>query len=221
MGRGGLPALAGLDIADPPDVWRRLGFTVADDGTCVVGMLTVRLLGAQAGEGIVGWALRPGLAVLPALLDGIPTTAAGAGPAAPVAPAAHPNGALGVDHVVIHTQDLQRTLTALEGTGLEVRRIREARPDLHQAFLWAGDVLLEVAGPPQPAGEDPARLWGLVVVAPDLELLAALPGEPLGSVREAVQPGRRIATVRRELGSSVPLAFMTPHRPAGTAEEST
>ena len=218
MGRGDLPALAGLDIADPPDVWRRLGFSVSDDGTCVVGMLTVRLLGAQAGEGIVGWTLRPGPAPLPALVDGISTTATQAGPAAP---AAHPNGALGVDHVVVHTQDLQRTLTALEGTGLEVRRIREARPDLHQAFLWAGDVLLEVAGPPQPAGEDPARLWGLVVVAPDLELLAALPGEPLGSVREAVQPGRRIATVRRELGSSVPLAFMTPHRPAGTAEEST
>jgi hypothetical protein len=218
VGRGDLPALAGLDIADPPDVWRRLGFSVAADGTCVVGTLTVRLLGSEAGEGIVGWTLRPGPAPLPALVDGISTAAAPAGPAAP---SAHPNGALGVDHVVIHTQDLQRTLTALEATGMDVRRIREARPDLHQAFLWAGDVLLEVAGPPQPAGEDPARLWGLVVVAPDLELLAALPGEPLGSVREAVQPGRRIATVRRELGSSVPLAFMTPHRPAGTAEEST
>ena len=217
MGRGDLPALAGLDIADPPDVWRRLGFIVSDDGTCVLGTLTVRLLGAQAGEGIVGWTLRPGPAPLPALVDGISTTAAQAGPAAP---AAHPNGALGVDHVVIHTQDLQRTLTALEGTGLEVRRIREARPDLHQAFLWAGDVLLEVAGPPAPSGDDPARLWGLVVVAPDLDLLAALPAEPLGSVRDAVQPGRRIATVRRDLGSSVPLAFMTPHRTAA-AEEST
>jgi len=218
MGRGDLPALAGLDIADPPDVWRRLGFTVAADGTCVVGTVTLRMLGEQAGEGIVGWTLRPGAAPLPALVDGIPTTA---GDSAPAAPTAHPNGALGLDHVVVHTQDLRRTLSALEGTGMEVRRIREARPDLHQAFLWAGDVLLEVAGPPAPSGDDPARLWGLVVVAPDLDLLAALPAEPLGSVREAVQPGRRIATVRRELGSSVPLAFMTPHRPAGTAEEST
>ena len=218
MGRGDLPALAALDIADPPDVWRRLGFIVAADGTCVVGTTTLRLLGEQAGEGIVGWTLRPGAVPLPARVDGIPTTAVDC---APGAPTAHPNGALGVDHVVVHTEDLQRTLSALEGTGMDVRRIREARPDLHQAFLWAGDVLLEVAGPPAPAGDDPARLWGLVVVAPDLDLLAALPAEPLGSVREAVQQGRRIATVRRELGSSVPLAFMTPHRPAGNAEEST
>ncbi len=216
MGRGDLPALAGLDIADPPDVWRRLGFTVADDGTCAVGKLTLRLLGAPAGDGIVGWALRPGAATLPPLVDGIATSAAGN---APPAAAPHPNGALGLDHVVVHTEDLQRTLTALEATGMEVRRVREARPDLHQAFLWAGDVLLEVAGPPQPTGEAPARLWGLVVVAPDLGRVAALPGEPLGSVRDAVQPGRRIATVRRELGSSVPLAFMTPHRPAGGGEE--
>ena len=75
-----------------------------------------------------------------------------------------------------------------------------------------------MAGPPAPAGDEPASLWGLVVVAPDLDVVAALPGAPLGSVREAVQEGRRIATVRRELGSSVPLAFMTPHR--RRAEES-
>ena len=218
MGRGDLPALAGLDIADPPEVWRRLGFTVAADGTCVLGTLTLRLLGPKSGDGIVGWALRPGAPPVPSLVDGIPTREAGNDPASS---ATHPSGALGVDHVVVHTPDLQRTLTALESTGMEVRRVRDAGTDLHQAFLWAGDVLLEVAGPPDPAGDDPAHLWGLVVVAPDLGAVAALPGEPLGSVRDAVQPGRRIATVRRELGSSVPLAFMTPHRPAGAAEEST
>ncbi len=119
----------------------------------------------------------------------------------------------------MHTPDLRRTLDALEGIGMEVRRVREAGPDLHQAFLWAGDVLVEVAGPPAPTGDAPARLWGLVVVAPDLGRVAALPGRPLGSVREAVQSGRRIATVRRELGSSVPLAFMTPHPGAGRAAE--
>jgi len=218
VGRGDLPALAGLDIADPPDVWRRLGFTVGADGTCVVGGIALHLAGTEAGEGMVGWTLRPGAAGLPPLVDGIATrTASGDAPSA----AGHANGAVGVDHVVVHTPSLQRTLTALQGVGLELRRVREARPDLHQAFLWAGDVLLEVAGPPEPAGDGPASLWGLVLVAPDLDAVAALPGEPLGSVRDAVQAGRRIATVRRELGSSVPLAFMTPHRPAASAEEST
>jgi hypothetical protein len=218
VGRGDLPALAGLDIADPPELWGRLGFTVSGAGSCTLGGVTIGLRGPEAGEGLIRWALRaPG--PLPASIDGIATTAATPdGP--PVAATAHPNGAAGLDHVVVHTPDLRRTLSALEAVGMEVRRVREATPDLHQAFLWAGDVLIEVAGPPQASGDGPARLWGLVVVADDLERIAALPGQPLGSVRDAVQPGRRIATVRRELGSSIPLAFMTPHQPAGRTVES-
>jgi hypothetical protein len=39
---------------------------------------------------------------------------------------------------------------------------------------------------------------------------AAALGESLGEPRDAVQPGRTIATLRRGAGSSVPLAFMTP-----------
>ena len=214
MARGGLPALTGLDAGDGPEVWRALGFAVSEAGTCQVGAVTLHLRGAGAGAGLTGWGLRAD-GPLPDAVDGIPTRAHDA----PVAPApVHPNGAQRLDHVVLRTPDLARTLAALEAVGLEVRRVRDAGPDLRQAFLWAGDVLLEVAGPPAPAGDEPASLWGLVVVAPDLDVVAALPGAPLGSVREAVQEGRRIATVRRELGSSVPLAFMTPHR--RRAEES-
>ncbi len=217
MGRGDLPALVGLDIADDPDVWRALGFAVSADGVCTVGPTTLRLLGPGAGTGIVGWEL---LAAgdLPPDIDGI-ATVAGTGAGAGGSPV-HPNGATGLDHVVVHTPDLQRTLDALRTAGMELRRVREASPELHQAFLWAGDVLVEVGGPPEPTGDGPAQLWGLVVVAPDLDAVAALPARPLGSVREAVQAGRRIATVRRELGSSVPLAFMTPHQPRGRVEES-
>lgn len=216
MARGDLPALTGLDVADPPDVWRALGFTVAQDGSCVVGDVTLRLRGADAGEGLLGWSLLAA-GPLPDAIDGIPTGTGAAGARAPAV--AHPNGALRLDHVVVRTPDMTRTLTALQDAGLEVRRTREAGPDLRQAFLWAGDVLVEVAGPPEVTGEGPASLWGLVVVAPDLDTVAALPAGPLGSVRAAVQEGRLIATVRRDLGSSVPLAFMTPHRPRPTEEE--
>lgn len=212
MARGGLPALVGLDIADAPEVWRGLGFTVGDDGTCSVGGVTLHL--GAAGTGITGWRLRADT-VLPATIDGIATTVVPAGSAVP---ATHPNGAQRLDHVVVRTPDLGRTVAALEAVGLDVRRVREAGPDLRQGFLWAGDVLLEVVGPAEPSGDDPASLWGLVVVAPDLDAMLALPGEPLGSVRDAVQEGRRIATVRREGGSSVPMAFMTPHRPRETEE---
>lgn len=210
MARGELPALAGLDVADPPELWRKLGFTVAEDGTCAVGAVELRLLGSDRGRGLVGWALRAH-APLPDSLDGIPTRTLTPGAAARAQAQPHPNGAVGVDHVVVRTPDLQRTLAALEAAGFGLRRIREAGPGLRQAFLWAGDVLLEVAGPPEPSGDEPASLWGLVVVARDLSLA----GGALGSVRDAVQEGRLIATVRRELGSSVPMAFMTPHERAG------
>lgn len=206
MARGELPALAGLDVADDPDVWRGLGFSVGDDGTCRIGEVELRLLGPQAGSGLLGWSLRAA-AALPGSIDGIPTRTL-APDQLPTAPEGeHPNGATGLDHVVARTPDLGRTLAALDAAGFDLRRVREAAPDLHQAFLWAGDVLLELAGPPRPSGDGPASLWGLVVVAPDLSRA----GEALGSVRPAVQQGRLIATVRRERGSSVPIAFMTPH----------
>jgi hypothetical protein len=217
MARGTLPALVGLDVADAPEVWRRLGFSVDPGGGCVIGGVRVSLRGTGAGTGIVGWTLRAA-APVESVLDGIPTATVDSAFTEPGA--AHANGATGIDHVVVHTPDLQRTLAVLTSAGLQVRRIREASDELHQAFLWAGEVLVEVAGPPEPTGTGAARLWGLVVVAPDLDRLTAPAGGPLGSVRDAVQGGRRIGTVRRELGSSVPLAFMTPHpRRADTPEE--
>jgi hypothetical protein len=37
-------------------------------------------------------------------------------------------------------------------------------------------------------------------------------------VKDAVQPGRRIATLRREAGAGVPLAFMSPGADAVDAQ---
>lgn len=213
MARGDLPALTGLDVGDAPEVWRALGFTVGGDGTCTIGGVTLRLRGRDVGDGLLGWTFAAS-GPLPEEIDGIATTTGEGVPGPPP----HPNGATGLDHVVIRTPDLARTLGALQAAGMEVRRVREAGPDLRQAFLWAGDVLVEVAGPPAPTGDEPAALWGLVIVAPDLDVVAALPGSPLGTVRDAVQEGRRIASVRRDLGSSVPLAFMTPHPRRPTKE---
>lgn len=216
MARGGLPALAGLDVADDAPVWRALGFAVSPGDAVHIGSVVLRLRGASSGSGLTAWAMSAD-GPLPPAIDGIPTTVA-AQPLEPAAESPHPNGATRLDHVVVRTPDLHRTLTAFEAAGLEVSRVRDAGPELRQAFLWAGDVVLEVVGPPRASETGPASLWGLVVVAPDLELVAALPAAPLGSVRPAVQEGRSIATVRRELGSSVPLAFMTPHRPRTTEE---
>jgi hypothetical protein len=201
-----VPALTQLVVADDPAIWERLGFAVAPDGTCRVGAVAVRLAGSGAGRGIVSWSLDGA----DAAVDGL---AAAVGEFRAAEPVAHPNGAQQLDHVVVTTPDVARTFAALAAAGLELRRVREAgspeRP-LRQGFYRTGEALLEVVGPPEAAGDGPAAFWGLVVVVDDLDALAARLGPHLGRPRAAVQPGRRIATLRGSAGSSVALAFMTP-----------
>jgi hypothetical protein len=51
----------------------------------------------------------------------------------------------------------------------------------------------------------------LPFVAPDLDSTVAALGDRVSEIRAAVQPGRRIATLRRCAGLSVPVALITPH----------
>jgi hypothetical protein len=55
----------------------------------------------------------------------------------------------------------------------------------------------------------PARFWGITFAVADLDAAAALLGDRLGSIRDAVQPGRRIATIRREAGVGLPVALIS------------
>jgi hypothetical protein len=210
----GRPPLTGLRIADDPQAWARLGFAVSAGGSLRLGATTIELAGEDDERGIVGWSV-----------DGLEGTAIDGLPAVATAshgnpPGSHPTGAVALDHVVVVTPSLDRTLGALQAAGLDLRRVREARaePPLRQGFFKLGDVVLEVTGPAGadpwlPPGEDvsgPARFWGLVAVVPDLDRLVASSGGSIGAPRDAVQPGRRIATVRGEAGVSTALAFMTP-----------
>jgi hypothetical protein len=122
----------------------------------------------------------------------------------------HPLGAIAVDHVVARTPDLERTLGALQDAGLDLRRVRDAGPDARQGFFNLGTAILEVAGPREPAGDGPASFWGLVLVVEDLDAAVQRLGDLAGTPRDAVQPGRRIATVRREAGLGTAVALMTP-----------
>ena len=67
---------------------------------------------------------------------------------------------------------------------------------MQQAFFRLDEVILEVVGPPDCPNQDPARWFGIAVDVPDLDQLAALLGDRLGPIKDAVQPGRRIATLR-------------------------
>ncbi len=211
-GAGVAIALDELTVADSAESWRDCGFEVAGE-ECVVGEVRIRFVPPETGRGLVGWSLR---GIESPDLDGLPTTA-GDSPL-PEAPD-HSNGVTAIDHVVAISSDLDRTVRVLESAGLDLRRIREEPTPAgapRQAFFRLGATILEVVQEPPEAtertgGDRPAFFWGLAFVAPDLERTVAHLGEErVSEIRAAVQPGRRIATLRRGAGLSVPVALMTP-----------
>lgn len=208
------PVLEEITVAADPEAWRRAGFEL-DGDSLVAGAVRIRLAGANAGRGLVSWSLSGAQG---AALDGLPAPEPSA-QGAPVPGARHPNGVVGLDHVVAFSPDLERTVAALEEAGLELRRIREGPTPggaMRQAFFRMGEPLLEVieAPPDSPLHERPdarSRLWGLAFVADDLDGCARIMGDHLGEPRAAVQEGRRIVSARRSAELGAPVAFITPH----------
>lgn len=197
-----------LLLGDEPGTWSEAGFRLEGD-ICVIG--DTRVVCTGDGGGADRWSLRPLDDPLPDSLDGIATTASDASMPATVS---HPNHVVGLDHVVVHSPDLDRTTGAFEALGVACRRVRDVpgRRAVQQRFFRMGSVIIELVGPPEPAGDGPAGIWGLAVVSEDLDATAQVLGDRLGPAKDAVQPGRRIATLRtRELGISVPVAVMSPH----------
>jgi hypothetical protein len=201
-----------LVLADEPERWAALGFTVVD-GCAALGKVRVRFAGDQAGRGILSWSLRGTAGVE---LDGLPTIRS-ASPLPAAAPV-HPNGVIAIDHVVAFSPALDRSVQALQDAGLDLRRIREQPTPAgapRQAFFRLGEEILEVVQEPddvverQGGADRPARLWGLALIAPDLDRTVQALAPHAGEARPAVQPGRRIATVRRSAGLAVPVALMS------------
>jgi hypothetical protein len=193
-----------LTVGGPAEPWERLGLVVHDGLVPLFG--TGIRIEPHAKPGIVGWALS-GLAEPVTEIDGLPTAAV-----APIPPVyvEHPSGAIGLDHVVVTTDALERTCRAIEdATGAPLKRVREVG-EIRQGFHRLGGLIVEVverAG--LPAG--PASFWGLVLDVEDLAAAAARIGpDRIGAPKPAVQPGRSIATVQEAAGLGLPVALMTP-----------
>lgn len=196
--------LVEIAVGSSAAAWERMGFAV-DDGNVVVGATRIHPTGA--GGGIERWTLT---GVADVAFDGLATTVLDEAPA-PHRPPEHPNGAQRIDHVVVRTPSLDRTVAAFDDAGLDLRRTRDAGGGVRQGFLWVGDTIVELVESPGQDSAAPAAFWGLVVVVGDIDRAAAIAGDALGDVRDAVQSGRRIATVRESAGMGLPLALMTPH----------
>jgi hypothetical protein len=200
-------------VGDPPEAWEAAGFAVDADGSCRIGAVRVRLVGRDGGKRILGWSLRdaPPARLADGVVDGLPTTASDA---PPVEPGTHPNGATHIDHVVVLSPDLARTTAALEALGVASRGDRSTDSygaPMRQVFFRLGEVILEVVGQPDSTGEGDPGFFGLAITVADLDAAGALLGPALGDAKDAVQEGRRIATLRhRDLGMSVATALMSP-----------
>lgn len=203
------PSVVALDLAGAAEPWIALGLTVADS-VAQVGAVTLRFgMGEEGATGLCGWSLH---GTGPPSVDGLRTQWLPA-PVRPDHPVDHPLGATAVDHVVVSTPDPRRTFRALEGTGMVLRREAAAGSAEHpllQGFFRHGETIVEVVGPAQAAGGGPAQLWGITLVVDDLDAARERLGERAGNLRDAVQPGRRILSLRREAGLPVPVALMTP-----------
>lgn len=202
-----------LHVGDDAAAWSAAGFAVEDDHLCL-GSVAVHLAGAAGPRGVRRWVLsgasESAVAAFVAA-EGVETVVADV-PSAP-ANGAHPLGVTQIDHLVLMTPHIARTTASLETLGLDVRRVRDAElagSPVRQVFFRLGEVILEVIGAPEGEGEGPATFWGLTHTVADIDAAAAHLGERCGRVKDAVQPGRRITTVRtRELGISVATALIS------------
>ena len=204
------PTVVEIEVADEPDAWRAAGFSVADD-RAQVGSIAIRLVGRTDGaKGIRSWSWSNLWTDDP--IDGLATHVA---PQHAVTPDAHANGSTIIDHVVVVTPDLERTVPAFEARGLDVRRTRHTDqygPAFRQVFFRGGETIIELIGPDTPADGDDrdAHFYGLAFTVADLDATATHLGDGLGSIKDAVQDGRRIATLRHKtFDISVPIAFMS------------
>jgi hypothetical protein len=214
-----------LTVGDGPQPWQAAGFRVGvdpPDGTngtasLEVGNVRVQLVGDQGGRGLLGWGFEP---TWTAPIDGLPVAApppTRTVDGAVTGATSHPNGVTALDHVVVTSPDVERTTAALAAAGIQPRRtVRGARgdADLLYRFFLLGTCVLELVGPATPAGDapvtpagdTPARFAGLAFTTTAIDDLGGRAGPP----RPAIQPGRRITTLRREVGISAPVAFLTP-----------
>lgn len=201
-----------LVLADAPERWAALGFTVSDDAV-QLGSVRLAFTDPGTGRGIVSWSLR---GIAGTELDGL-VTRVSQRPVPARAPE-HPNGVLGIDHVVAISPALDRSVSALQRAGLDLRRVREEPTPAgapRQAFFRLGEEILEVVAEPEEVvarsggAQRPVQFWGLALRVSDLERTVETLGEHAGGIRDAVQPGRRIATVRRSAGVAIPLALMS------------
>lgn len=214
-----MTALVGLTVAGPSAPWEAVGLRVRDD-VAVVGGIVLRFVppvDAGAPVRLTGWTLA-GSPERPDAIDGIATEhvddlGALVGDESSDLER-HPLGVTSFDHVVVMTSSIERTCGEIERvTGEPLKRIREAGP-VRQGFHRLGSMIVEVVESDRVV-EPTASLWGFVFNLANVDALyeaaERLGPELVSMPKQAVQPGRFIASFRAAAGLGLPIALMSPH----------
>ncbi|MEY3805232.1 MAG: hypothetical protein RIR69_44 [Actinomycetota bacterium] len=203
-----MTTLVSLHAHGQQAAWESLGLTFQAN-RCWLG--DVSLVLTEGSGSLTGWTIDAGRDEI-VDIDGIATTLVSS--SQPVTSPSRIGDELitGLDHVVVNTDNLDRTCDALcAALGVDVRRERDAGRGVVQRFIKLSNTIIEVVTGPHITSEG-ASLWGMVISVDDMEAWAAQCGEAVTSPpKQATQPGRRISTVRSAVGLGVPFAVMTPH----------
>jgi hypothetical protein len=207
--------LTECEVGALPQAWEKIGVHISNDH-CVIGDVILRFSAEKSG--FISWTFdrsdssTSDAAVVHTLIDGIPThlerDRKDPGESSLLGPAT----ILGIDHVVVMTNNLERTCGEVERVlSVACARERDAGNSVRQAFHKLDNTIIEVVTSPNVVHEH-AHLWGLVISVDDIDAWCSSVGEHVaGAPRAAVQPGRRISTVRESVGLGIAVAVMTPH----------
>ena len=200
--------LVALHAGGASEPWQQLGIPFSD---FACRLADVQLSVGFPGSGLVGWTIAAD-SDASIMIDGIPTTLVKSTPDVSSTSLIGQQTIVGLDHVVVNTDDLDRTCSAIENAlSLEVRRERQVGNGVVQRFHKLENTIIEVVTGPHVTTPG-ASLWGMVISVEDLFDLADELGESVTSTpKKATQPGRYISTVRSGVGLGIPFAMMTPH----------
>ena len=200
--------LVALRVGGALTPWQAIGLTF-DELTCPLADVDIVVSGETPG--LHGWTIDIGRDDV-IEIDGIRTTLVSGTQSRQVSSVIGRQKVIGLDHVVVNTDDIDRTTQAITAAlGLEVRRERQLGNGALQRFYKLDNTIIEVVTGPH-ITQPGASLWGMVASVDDLFDLAEELGENTTSPpKKATQPGRYISTVRGSVGLGVPFALMTPH----------
>jgi hypothetical protein len=200
--------LVALHVGGAFTPWQAIGL-MFDEHTCPLADVDIVVSGENLG--LHGWTIDIGRDEI-IEIDGIRTTLVSGTTPRPSLSTIGRQKVIGLDHVVVNTDNIDRTTEAITAAlGLEVRRERQLGNGAVQRFHKLDNTIIEVVTGPH-ITQPGASLWGMVASVDDLFDLAEELGENTTSPpKKATQPGRYISTVRGSVGLGVPFALMTPH----------